>query len=287
MATPKNKSVQKAFKMLRAFHEPDEWLTSAELSRRAGFPEASGYRLIQTLLEIGAVIQDGRGRYGPGMLLISLSRYVAHDRLLQSAASTILEDLAAELDLIVHMGVLEDGMVTYVAKAGRNERFNVHTKVGTQLEAYCSGLGKVLLASLPLRELEAFIVEGDLVALTPNTITEPNAFRAEIERVRRRGWAIDNCEIDSDLRCVAVPVRDSTGRTIAAISSSDCAGLMSEERVTEIREALTFAAEAIGTQVFRTSGPSPFRLPAVGPTAVTPPRARKYYEVGVGSSRAH
>jgi DNA-binding IclR family transcriptional regulator len=267
MATPKNKSVQKAFKMLRAFQEPDEWLTSAELSRRAGFPEASGYRLIQTLLEIGAVIQDRRGRYGPGMLLISLSRYVAQDRLLRSAANEILEDLAAELDLIVHMGVLEEGMVTYVAKAGANDRFRVHTKVGTQLEAYCSGLGKVLLSALPLAELEAFLFEGGFVALTPNTIIKPDSLRAEIEAVRRRGWAMDDCEIDMDLRCVAVPVRDASGRTIAAISSSDSATLMTDERVAEVKELLTAAAERIGTQVYRTSGPSPFRLPTVGPEA--------------------
>ena len=286
MATPKNKSVQKAFKMLRAFEKPDEWLTSAELSRRAGFPEASGYRLIQTLLEIGAVIQDGRGRYGPGMLLISLSRYVAHERLLRNAANTILEELAADLDLIVHMGVLDDGMVTYVAKAGRNERFKVHTKVGTQLEAYCSGLGKVLLASLPRHELEAFIVEGDLVALTANTIIEPDAFRAEIEAVRRRGWAIDAGEIDNDLCCVAVPIRDTSGRTIAAISSSDCADLMTAERIAEIRESLSFAAEAIGSQVYRTGAASPFRLPTAT-TELPAARTRNRFEVSVGSSYSH
>jgi DNA-binding IclR family transcriptional regulator len=251
--------------MLRAFTGPDEWLTSAELSRRASLPEASGYRLIRTLLEIGAVIQDDRGRYGPGMLLVSLSRYVAHERLLRDAAFTILEDLAIELDLIVHMGVLEDGMVTYVAKAGANERFRVHTRVGTQLEAYCSGLGKVLLAALPQYELEAFIFEGDLVPLTANTITDPDAFRAEIERVRDRGWAIDNCEIDANLRCVAVPIRDTGGRTVAAISSSDAAELMTEARVGEVREALRSAAAVIGAQIYRTSGPSPFRLPSVGP----------------------
>ncbi|WP_164847341.1 IclR family transcriptional regulator [Sphingobium algorifonticola] len=286
MATPRNKSVQKAFKMLRAFQEPNEWLTSAELSRRAQLPEASGYRLIQTLLEIGAVIRDDRGRYGPGMLLVSLSRYVAHERLLRDAANTILEDLAAELDLIVHMGVLEDGMVTYVAKAGTNERFLVHTRVGTQLEAYCSGLGKVLLAALPAHELEAFLVEGELIALTPNTITDAHAFRDEIALVRRRGWAIDNCEIANDLRCVAVPVIDSSGRTVAAISSSDSADRMTEARLSEVRDALAMAARAIGAQIYRTSGPSPFRLPAVG-TEAPLLRSGKARSIGLPGRQPH
>jgi len=265
MATPKNKSVQKAFRMLHAFHEPDEWLTSAELSRRAQLPEASGYRMIQTLLEIGAVIQDGRGRYGPGMLLVSLSRYVAHERLLRESASMILEALAARLNLTVHMGVLDDGMVTYVVKAGHNDRLDVHTKVGTQLEAYCSGLGKVLLAALPGHELESFLLEGDLVPLTPNTITEPNTFRTEIAEIRRQGWAMDNGEISANLRCVAVPVRDAAGRTVAAISISESADRINESRISEARAALTMAAGEIGARIYRTSGTSPFRLPGNGP----------------------
>src|SRR5882762_8711397 len=76
MATPRNQSVLKAFSVLRAFRRPDEWLTSCELSRRANLPEASGYRLIQTLEEIGAVVRGPRGRYRPGLLLLSLSHNV-------------------------------------------------------------------------------------------------------------------------------------------------------------------------------------------------------------------
>jgi IclR family acetate operon transcriptional repressor len=264
MATPKNKSVQKAFKMLQAFHEPDEWLTSAELSRRAGLPEASGYRLIQTLLGLGAIIRDHRGRYGPGMLLISLSRFVAQERVLRQAASAILESLAVELNSIVHMGVLENGMVTYVAKAGSNQRFRVHTQVGTQLEAYCSGLGKVLLAALPASELDAFLADGELIALTPNTITEPHAFRDEIARVRRNGWACDNGEISIDLRCIAVPVVDGNGQTLAAISSSDVATRFTDARVKEVRSALAQAASAIGANVYQGNLASAFALPAIG-----------------------
>ena len=70
MATPKNHSVMKAFAILKAFHDPEEWLTSCELSRRANLPEASGYRLIQTLADIGAVVRGPRGRYRPGLLLL-------------------------------------------------------------------------------------------------------------------------------------------------------------------------------------------------------------------------
>ena len=155
MATPKNESVRKAFKLLRAFRNADEWLTSAELSRRARLPQASGYRLIQTLEEIGALVRGPHG-YRPGMLLVHLSRNVEVADLLRNVAHGVLFELASRLSLTVHMGVLEDGMVTYVAKVGESAGFAVHTRVGAQLEAYCTGLGKVLLAALPHAGVRGF-----------------------------------------------------------------------------------------------------------------------------------
>lgn len=263
MATPKNKSVQKAFTMLRAFRKPDEWLTSAELSRRSGLPVASGYRILQTLLELGAVIRDGRGHYGPGMLLLALSRNVAQDKLLRQFAGSCLESLANDLNLTVHMGVYEDGMVTYVAKVGARDPIGVQTDVGIQLEAYCTGLGKVLLSGLPSYELEKFLLDGDLVPLTARTITDPLAFRSEIERVRRMGWAIDDCEMDDDLRCIAVPVKDPSGRIVAAISASGLRTLMNGEKIDAVRPALIAVAEKIG-QSMDNGVVSPFCAPPEG-----------------------
>src|ERR1700710_1227426 len=97
MATPRNRSVLKAFAMLRAFDRPDEWLTSSEVSRRANLPEASGYRLIQTLEEIGAVVRGPRGRYRPGLLLLSLSHNVTINDLLRDAGQSLMSELAKRL----------------------------------------------------------------------------------------------------------------------------------------------------------------------------------------------
>jgi IclR family acetate operon transcriptional repressor len=247
MATPKNRSVQKAFSMLRAFTKPDEWLTSAELSRRAGLPEASGYRMVLTLLELGAVIRDNQGRYGPGMLLLTLSRNVAQDKLLRQFAGSRLERLANDLNLTVHMGVYDDGMVTYVAKVAAHDPIGVQTDVGIQLEAYCTGLGKVLLSGLPAYQFKSFLLEeGELIPLTARTITDPSAFRKEIERVRRQGWAIDDGEMDDDLRCIAVPVKDASGRIVAAISGSGLSTMMTDKKLDAIRPALMAAAAEIG-----------------------------------------
>ena len=253
MATPKNESVRKAFKLLRAFRNADEWLTSAELSRRARLPQASGYRLIQTLEEIGALIRGSRG-YRPGMLLVHLSRNVEIVDLLRNVSHSVLFELASRLSLTVHMGVLEDGMVTYVAKVGETAGFAVHTRVGAQLEAYCTGLGTVLLAALPHRKFEEFLGEGELVPLTTHTITDPDSFRQAIAQVRQRGYAVDDGESSLDLRCVAVPVRDATGQTIAAMSVSDEAHRMDAARQAEVRVALHCAAAVIQRKLSPAAG---------------------------------
>ena len=268
MATPKNQSVVKAFSMLKSFHTPDEWLTSSEVSRRANLPEASGYRLIQTLEEIGAVVRGPRGRYRPGMLLVSLSHNVAIGELLREASHGITSALSDRLKLTIHLGLLEDGMVSYVAKVGASNGFPIHTRVGAQLEAYCSGLGKVLLAALPDDQLEGFILDGELVALTPWTITDRALLRAELEKVRARDFALDDRENQADMRCLAVPIRDGEGRVVAAMSASGPADRMTGARQEEIRAALVEAAIAIGRKVYPALTPPPRRATARTPRAL-------------------
>jgi DNA-binding IclR family transcriptional regulator len=250
MATPKNQSVVKAFSMLKSFHRADEWVTNLELSQRAQLPRASSYRILQTLEEIGAVIRDPRGRYRPGMLLVSLSNNVSIGELLRESCQNIASDLSKQFDLTIHLGTLEGGMVTYVAKVSTPSAFPTHTRVGSQLEAYCSGLGKILLAALPRDQLESIIMDGQLVALTAQTITDRAVLREELEKVRLQGFAYDDRESEQEMACMAVPIRDSDGATIAAMSATDHAPRMTPERRLQIRDALLAASAALSLKVY-------------------------------------
>lgn len=250
MATPLNFSVVKAFTMLKSFYGADEWVTSCELSRRANLPQASGYRLLQTLEEVGAVVRGPRGRYRPGMLLVSLSHNVAIGDLLRESCDSIAQELASRFNLTIHIGILEGGMVSYVAKISTPTAFPTHTRIGSQLEPYSSGLGKVLLAALPREQLEAIIMDGQLVALTPQTITDSGVLRAQLRTVREYGFAIDDRESQGEMSCVAVPIRDNEGRTIAAMSATDHACNMTQARQMEIREALGAASAALSLKMY-------------------------------------
>jgi DNA-binding IclR family transcriptional regulator len=249
----------KAFALLKAFRDGEEWVSSSELSRRANLPEASGYRLIQTLEEIGAVVRGPRGRYRTGPLLLSLSQNVTITELLRETSHSLMTELAWALNVTLHLGVLEQGMVTYIGKVTPPGAFPVHTRVGAQLEPYCSGLGKILLSALPDEQVENFILDGELVALTPHTITSAAGLRAELIKVRQRGYAVDDREHQANMRCVAVPVRDREGRVVAAISATDAAERMDEERQLEIRELLLEAANRLRGKLYPAAPSRPQR----------------------------
>jgi DNA-binding IclR family transcriptional regulator len=241
----KNHLVRNAFAILQAFRGSDDWLTSRELSQRACLPKSSGHRLILTLEELGAVVRGPQGRYRPGMLLVSLSQTVGIAQLLREASNHIMQNLAKRLKLTVHLGVLEDGMVTYVDKISTPTAFPAYTRVGSKLEAYCSGLGKVMLAALPPDRLENFILDGDLVALTPHTITDRTRLRAELEQVRLQGYAVDDCEYQMDMRCVAVPICDGEGRVVAALSVTGKSTDVPIEQCERIQRELTAMGRVI------------------------------------------
>jgi len=250
MATPKNLSVQKAFALLRSFHGTAEWVTNAELSRRTGLSEACAHRMMKTLEELGAVVRDKRGCYRPGMILATLSKDIAIGDLIRATSEDILTKLAHRLGGVVHVGVLENNMVTYAIKIGEGARVPIPSRVGAQQEAYCSALGKSLLAGLPAERLEDFLYDGDFIALTPQTITTVGGLRSEISAVRQRGYALDSREIFQNICCVGAPVRDPSGGTAAAISFADDAGNFCRAWEEEVAGQLLSAADAISQKIF-------------------------------------
>jgi IclR family transcriptional regulator, acetate operon repressor len=255
--TPRNHSVQKAFSLLMSFRDPGEWVTNAELSRRAGLSEACAHRLMKTLEEIGAVVRNMRGSYRPGMVLASLSKDVAIGDLVRATSQGILSDLAARLKGVIHVGVLENGMVTYAAKVGEPISIRIPSLVGAQQEAYCCALGKVLVAGLDDLQLEEFLHDGKLIALTPQTITNVHDLRQEIQAVRQCGYAVDDREVFQTICCVAAPILDPGGRTIAALSLSDASERMGNQWRNEVSEALIEAAEMVTRKIYPSYGMRP------------------------------
>jgi len=139
-------------------------------------------------------------------------------------------------------------MVTYLVKEKGLEA-DLFTEERMQLEAYCSAVGKVLLANLPEAELAAYLANGPFVALTGRTLAEPAAIRAEVEEVRRSGVGFDRCEIREDLFCMAVAVRGAEGNVVGAISLSmleSIPGRDQQRRVIQQLRAIAAGASRCG-----------------------------------------
>jgi DNA-binding IclR family transcriptional regulator len=188
------------------------------------------------------------------MVLATLSRDVAAGDLICATSDDVLAQLAARLKGVVHVGVLENSMVTYAGKFGEPVHVAIPSRVGAQQEAYCSALGKILLAGLGAQQFEDFLYDGDFVALTPQTITGISGLRAEIAAVRQRGYAVDDREVFQTICCVGAPVRDPGGNTIAALSFADSASNFCQAWQDEVAGRLIAAAQAISRKIFPAYG---------------------------------
>jgi len=118
------------------------------------------------------------------------------------------------------LAVLDKGEVLYIDKRESTKSLRIVSQVGTRLPTHCTGVGKVLLANLPIDQVRRIIATKGLSRYTKNTITDFRRLEEELNLVRQQGYAMDNEEIMESLRCVAVPLRDHTGKVCAAISVS-------------------------------------------------------------------
>jgi IclR family transcriptional regulator, acetate operon repressor len=240
-------SYGKLFRVLEAIAVSDSCSLS-DVVGRSGLPFSTVHRIAGELIDQGYVMRMKRGRYRLGPTALLLSRNTSMQGLLAEASRPFLADLARTCRTHVHLGVFEDDMVTYLANAsfGRNE---FHIREGMQLEAYCSGIGKILLAHLPEADREHYLSQGDFVPLTPNTIVDREALAAELDAVRKRGWATDLEEVEPDMRCIAVPVAGPDGRICAAISATFRNKGGSLEALLPLLPALNAAADGLSTQI--------------------------------------
>jgi IclR family transcriptional regulator, acetate operon repressor len=238
MATPKSSTLSKGLRLLRALVVDGGRSNLTSLAQREGMPLATAHRLMATLEAEGFAERQAKGRFsiGESLRLLASSGDASHQRAIALLRQP-MERIAEQHDVILHFGVFEQGMVTYLVKAGRADN-NLFTAEGMQLEAYCSAIGKVLLASLPCDQLDDYLSDGPFVALTSNTVTDPVDIRLELENVKKAGVAFDRYEIHETLYCVAVPVCDPVGVIVGGLSASFIDQVPQPDRVTSLLRAM-------------------------------------------------
>jgi DNA-binding IclR family transcriptional regulator len=215
-----------------------------DLAAEAGMPASTAHRLVAALVREGMLFRATRGRYLLGPSAYAMIDPQGMSKLLKLLGRPILDKLAKDTGQICHLGVFEAEMVTYLLKSSAR-RENVITREDSALEAYCTGVGKALLAYLPQEELDLYLSGGSFVQLTTTTITDPQLLMCELQTVRARGYAIDNCEMIANLRCIATPILNGDGRALAALSvSMDASACAAEAALVHLPKLLA-AKEAL------------------------------------------
>jgi DNA-binding IclR family transcriptional regulator len=217
--TPKLSSLSRALALLEAVIADGGTGSIAAIARDFGVPVSTAHRHVVSLVQEGYLARPARGRHAAGPRLLRLLDQMDEKQIVANAAASVLHRLAEESGCVVQLGTLESDMVTYRIKTGEGAG-GLFTRVGMQLEAYCSGIGKVLLAALPAHAREDYLAAGPFPALTAHTITQPAMLRTELALIRDQGYALDDGEIAEGLHCVAAPIRTADGRVLAAISIS-------------------------------------------------------------------
>lgn len=244
MATPIPQSLNKALDLLARVIEDDGAHPLGDLARDLGLPVSTAHRFSRALEERGLLTRERPGRYLAGPALLNLAHRLDAGRILARLARPELRRLAKRTRQTVHMGVLEGGMVTYLAKEGGGHAA-AFTREDMQLEAYCSGIGKVLLAHLAGEERARYLADGPFVALTSQTIVDPAALAIHLDIVRAQAWAIDDAEVFEALKCLAAPVKRPDGLVVAAVSVSAPAEDFDEPYRLRTLEALRETTAAI------------------------------------------
>lgn len=256
--TPQIRSLKRTLAMLDAVIADGGLSSVAQLARQIAMPLATAHRQVTTLVAEGYLTASGGGRYIAGARLLGLLHRLDEKQIIANVAAPLLHELAARVRTVVQLGTFENDMVTYRIKTGRGASA-LFTRIGMQLEAYCSGMGKVLLAHLPEAEREHYLASGPFVPLTERTIVDPDRLRQELDVVRAQGFAIDDEEIAPGLRCMAVPLCRRDDKVLAAISVSQVVSSRRRLDDTSLLALLTEAARAIERQAFLPTKSDPVR----------------------------
>jgi DNA-binding IclR family transcriptional regulator len=209
----------------------EKHLTVSGVAKALGYNRAGSHRFLATLRELGYVEKDAEDRYQLTFKVLEMGMKVVNRFEIRQIARPFMQELSLASRETVNLGHFDGKGILHIDKIDSLEILRMDSPIGSRAPAYCTALGKAALAALPREEFDRFLARTILKPHGPNTITSKKQFRQAIEEIRTQGFAVDNEELSSGLRCVAAPVFDHTGRADYAISVSGPTARMTPERI--------------------------------------------------------
>jgi len=225
-------AVEKALRILEALGNRASPLTLSEICETINLNMSTTYRLLQTLISKGFVHYDEfSGKYRLGIKTFRIGNAALYAIDFRAEARPLLQELVSLCKETANLVILDGNEVVYIEQVESRSMVRMLARLGSRLPAYSTGGGKAILAYLEEEELNEYLVRQNLVPHTVNTITSPTELKKALARIRQDGYAVDREEMEYGVRCVAAPIRNYTGKVIAALSVSGPGARMTDEYV--------------------------------------------------------
>lgn len=239
-------SLARGLTVIEAFSGTRHHPTTAVLSAQTGLPRAAVHRCLYTLRRLGFVDSDDERHFYLRPSVLSLGYSYLYSTPLASATQPVLERISRLLHESCSIATLEGDSIVYVARSPVTRIMSVDLRVGSRLPAFCTSMGRVLLASVSPEKLRAYVAQLTLTRYTDRTIASQEKLLRLLHVVERAGYAIVDQELEIGLRSIAVPLRDSSGTVVAALNASTHAQRVStQDMQTRFLPALRATAEEL------------------------------------------
>ncbi len=241
--------VTKVLRILETLHNAPGGLRLKDLAEQTGFNKSTSYRVLAHLENEGYLFRDDTGAYLIGPKLVRLGSATTYYGTLRQISQPSLMKLWKATAETVNIGVLDGREVLYLNVIVSPHAFRLVSQVGTRRPLYCTALGKAIVAFLPAEEKEHLLSSLKLERFTRRTPTRVAQLRKELERVRQRGYALDDEETVLGARCVGAPIFDEVGKVVAAVSVSGPITRVSQEKTADFAAAVMEAARSVSARL--------------------------------------
>lgn len=239
-------AVERALAMLEVVAQESGGLSNAEISRKLNIPKSSASYILRTLESQSYLTRDEEsGKYRVGLKILSLSRGALSGIHVRGVALPIMRHLTQQTGLTCHLAILDGPDAVYIEKVEPEGFIRMDTWVGRRMRVHATSVGKALVAHIPQERLEEILRKSGMEKRTPKTITTLPRLLKELEKVRMRGYAVDDEENNLGARCVAAPIFNDRGLIEAGLGLSGTTQQVSPHTMPRILEALKDAARHI------------------------------------------
>ncbi|HLR83374.1 MAG TPA: IclR family transcriptional regulator C-terminal domain-containing protein [Nocardioidaceae bacterium] len=212
-------SLERGLSVIRAFSQQNPTMTLSQVAKETGLTRATARRFLHTLVSLGYTATDGH-EFWLRPHVLELGYAYLSSISLPDLATPHLRRLVDEVNESSSVSVRDGPDIVYVARVPTRRIMTVSISVGTRFPAYATSMGRILLADLSPEQLREVMALTAFEAITPKTITTADELATELDRVRERGWAMVDQELELGLRSIAAPIRDVQNTTVAAVNVS-------------------------------------------------------------------